>query len=281
MADSRAKRWQKLVSYALVLALTESVVMLPQPAASFDLFGRIRSIFAPRRSVGVARGRRVGAAVRDPDLCPPVQLPLTALSPDTDEPVKTSVEYPAFWFYMPYAFNQPHKDVSASNKPDRSSLRQTDAYRMKFVLQDEQQNDVYQTTFTLPETTVPGVISLRFLSPKAALKVGKKYLWYFLVYCNDREEIYEPAFVEGVIQREALNDELRNKIAREDSQNRFLSYAEARLWYDTLMSLDTSRSTVDVATFQSSWEAVLQGSGINKEISQQPITGHYYVSAEP
>ncbi|MBW4695572.1 MAG: DUF928 domain-containing protein [Lyngbya sp. HA4199-MV5] len=280
MADSRSKRWQKLVSYGLVLALTESVVLVP-PAASLDLFGRIRSIFAPRRSVGVARGRRVGAAVRDPDLCPPVQRPLTALIPDTDEPVKTSAEYPAFWFYMPYTFNQTRVDASASSQPDRALSSKAEAYQVKFVLQDEQHNDVYQTTFTLPETTVPGVMSLRFLSPKAALKTGKKYLWYFLVYCNDREEIYEPAFVEGVIQREALNDELKNKIEREAPQNRFLAYAEARLWYDTLLSLDTSRSAVDFTTFQGNWEAVLQGSGVNKAISQQPITGHYSVLAEP
>ncbi|PSB34359.1 DUF928 domain-containing protein [Stenomitos frigidus] len=276
MARPTLKRWHTLLSYLLVLALMESVIIAPQPAVGFDLFGRIRSIFVPRRSVGVARGRRTGAAVRDPDLCRPVELPLTALVPDTDEPAKTIAEYPTFWFYVPYTLTPSTAAASQSSKV----VAPTETYTLKFVLQDEQHHDVYQTTFALPETSNPGVLSLRFLSPKAALETGKKYRWYFLVYCNDREEIYEPAFVEGLIQREALSNELKNKIEREEPQNRFLVYAEARLWSDTLAALDADRSRVG-STVQSTWAAVLERYGLNERISQQPIIGHYYVPPKP
>jgi hypothetical protein len=271
MAHPILKRWQPLVSYLLVLALAESAVLLPQPAVGFDLVGRIRSIFVPRRSVGVARGRRTGAAVRDPDLCRPVTLPLTALVPDSDEPTRTVAEYPTFWFYIPYTL-----------KPTDAALpNPAETYQLKFVLQDEQHKDVYQTTFALPDATTPGVMSLRFLSPKAALATGKKYRWYFLIYCNDREEIYEPAFVEGMIQREALSDELKGKIEREDPSKRFLTYADARLWYDMLAALAMARSTGASPVTRSDWDAVLQGSGLDEKLSQQPIVGHYYVPAEP
>jgi Domain of Unknown Function (DUF928) len=264
----RIKPWSILLSSTLMLGLTEGLI-LPSPAVAC-WFG----FFCRPQSVGKVRGPAPGYARRDSDLCLTVDLPLTALVPDTDKPVKTGTAYPVFWFYLPTL--APIGGKGSASKPE---------IKLKFVLQDEQGQDVYQTRFALPQNPAAGVIGLRFLSPQAALPVGKSYRWYFLMYCNDPDEVNEPTFVEGLIQREALSADRQTQIEQADLQKRALDYAAANLWYDTLITLDTLRSQPTDPSPQSApqvtWISALQAVGLPAAIAQQPILGRYYVPDNP
>ncbi|NEP00171.1 MAG: DUF928 domain-containing protein [Symploca sp. SIO2E9] len=248
---------------AILFILLINFIIAPSQAwARPSVVTRIRALFSGPQEIGKARRVRQGASVRDPDLCPTTEQPLTALVPDTKEPVKTSQEYPVFWFYLPYPI------ISGDSSQ----------FALKFVLQDSDHNDIYQSKFTLSETISSGIIGLRLSSQAAALEVGKTYRWYFLIYCDDPQEIYEPAFVEGLIQREALNPNLKNKIEEAPPQERFLLYAEELLWYDTLTALVEAREDdPENSTLIDDWSSLLQGVDFDQQITQQPIVGRYYI----
>ncbi len=267
MNKRKIKQWPIILCGALILGLTDRLIA-PPPALACWL-----GFFCQPQSVGKARGSTPGKARRDSDVCRPVELPLTALVPETGAAVKTSMEYPVFWFYLP-AFTP----IAAAPTPKPT-------LKLKFVLQDEQHRDVYATRFQLPETTPPGVIGLRFLVPEAALAIGKTYRWYFLVYCNDADEVNEPTFVEGLIQREVLSADRQSQIDRETPQKKVLAYAAAGLWYDTLAALEPTRSQPDASPAQSAdqvtWGNLLQSVGLPEKIAQQQPLRHYYIAPAP
>jgi Domain of Unknown Function (DUF928) len=265
MVGRKVKQWPIILSCTLVLASVPSLLTPPPAAACWFGFG------CRPKSVGKAKGSTPGSARRDSDVCRSRTLPLTALVPETDGAVKTSAAYPVFWFYLP--------TLTAAADPT-----QTPAIKLKFVLQDEQHRDVYETRFALPDAP-PGVIGLRFGSAKAALESGKTYRWYFLAYCNDPDEIYEPTFVEGLIQREALSADRQSQIDQQEPQKRVLAYAEAGLWYDTLAELAAIESPLAPSTLKSddkvTWANALQAVSVPTEIAQHTPLSHYYVRDNP
>ncbi len=109
------------------------------------------------------------------------ERPLTALAPvygPKDSGLVfglTTVSNPTFWFYIPYL-----PTVSA-----------------EFVLQDAAQQIVYQTPISLSGT--PGVVSLPLPSTAPPLEIGKRYRWYFNIYCQPQQP---PVFVYGWIKRD-------------------------------------------------------------------------------
>ena len=255
---------RRILACTLALGIISTVFVSSQVEAQ-NWWSRIVAPFRRNREIGAASGRGGrGAAVRDPDLCPRVQTPLIALVPNRDEPIKTSEAHPIFWFYIPYKL---------SEKLEKNTL--------KFVLQDEQNTDVYEAAFTMREaTTQRGIIGLRLPDQKAALLVGRTYHWYFLIYCDDPERIYEPAFVEGVIQREELEVNLSDEFDQSDPQSWLIARAEAGLWYDILAALAEFRQTnPDNSDLAIAWEEVLQGIDLD-DIDDAPIIGRYYVPPE-
>lgn len=265
---SRSSITSRVWIYRVVLILIVLSVASPlvyewmQERYRSPLGRKIAGPFRRDRGGNPARGR---VAVLEPDLCPRVQPSLTALVPNRDEPVKTSEAHPAFWFYIPYLLTEIPEE-----------------FTLEFVLQDEQYNDVYQTAFTLPEATSSvGIISLRLSAQDAALEVGNTYRWYFLIYCDDSERIYKPAFVEGLIQREALTEALsRNELDRNAPQEWFEAYAEALLWYEVLATLvDVSQANPDNPVFTDSWRQILETVEL-EEINDAPIIGRYFVGSE-
>ncbi len=256
-------RWWRV---AIAIALLNTILLPSVAIAQTSLVDRIRALFTNNRNAGVAINRSRGAATRNPDKCRPIDPsapPLTALSPDSQTPILTGSDHPAFWFYVPYALT-----------PDPAQ------FTLRFVLQNEQHQTLYETRFAVAEPLPQGgVISLRFPSPKAALDVGKSYRWYFLIYCDDTEEIYAPAFVDGTIQREKPNLELTRQLAQVPLQDRFLLYAQSQLWYDTLAALDAQSNTANELALATNWAAVLQGVGFtNADIHQRSrIVGRFYV----
>jgi len=256
-------RWWRA---AIAIALLNSILLPSVAIAQISLTDRIRALFTPLQRVGVARTLRYAAASRNPDKCRPIDPtapPLTALLPDDQTPALTSSEHPAFWFYVPYSLT-----------PDPAQ------FTLRFVLQNEQHQTLYETRFAVADPLPQGgVISLRLPSPKAALEVGKSYRWYLLIYCDDTDEIYAPAFVNGTIRREPLTPDLERQIAQAPLQDRFLLYAQAQLWYDTLAALDARSVTAAESTLPSDWSAVLQGVGFTDTamLQHSNVVGRFYV----
>ena len=258
--------WRVAIAIALIETLLKAILIPSSAIAQISLIDRIRGLFTEQQEVGVASDRRRGAATRNPDKCRPIDPtapPLTALLPDDQTLALTSSEHPAFWFYVPYALT-----------PDPAQ------FTLRFVLQNEQHQTLYETRFAIADPLPQGgVISLRLPSPKAALEVGNSYRWYFLIYCDDTDEIYAPAFVNGTIRREPLTPALALQIAQAPLQDRFLLYAQAQLWYDTLAALDARSVTAAESTLTSDWSAVLQGVGFTDTamLRHSNVVGRFYV----
>jgi hypothetical protein len=149
-------------------------------------------------------------------------------------------EHPTFWFYVPY-------------KPPATG---------KFVLQDQQENMVYQTDVILPET--PGVVSLSLPSTAPPLEQDKLYHWYFKIYCQPQEP---PHFVDGWITRDSLNPTLTSQLEQATPQQLVALYAANGIWHEALTTAAELRRTDPKAP---EWAALLQAVGLDA-IATEPI----------
>ncbi|MBW4492461.1 MAG: DUF928 domain-containing protein [Oscillatoria princeps RMCB-10] len=168
---------------------------------------------------------------------------LTALVPVSDSGLVwglTTAELPTFWFYVPYAAALPGE----------------------FVLQDEADRTVYQTSLTLSGT--PGVVSVSLPATATPLEIGKRYHWYFIVNC-DSEPI---AFVHGWIQRSELNPALTVELEKSTPAQRVALYAGSGFWYDALTAAADIRRTGSQDT--SYWAALLRDIRLD-DIAAQPV----------
>jgi hypothetical protein len=269
MIGSYFSAWQIKFSLILFLALFNSIAYSPRSeAASHPLTNNIsenvRVSFNPPPVAdnGAPGGRQKGAGSHS--LCKLSDrqtevAPLIALMPEI--PVgdgmkgktyvwgKTTVAHPTFWFYVAYPPNT----------------------YVEFVLQDEEENEFYQTSFTLNETS--GAIGVTLPQEKAALQVGKSYHWYFNIIC-DRESSTDD-FVEGWIERVQLNPIVNNQLKLAQPLERVAIYAENGLWYDTLTNLDRLRQTEPKnQAIAQMWSDLLRQVGL-EEIAFEPVVGRY------
>jgi hypothetical protein len=171
-------------------------------------------------------------------------------TPTTSESVYglTVAERPTFWFYVPYPLT--------SSRP------------VEFVLQDENGNDVYQTQFT-ESGTVPGVVGLQLPPTVDPLEVGKRYRWFFLIYCNPEQ----PTFVEGWVERVELNPTLKNQLDQATTpQQKAALYAEAGVWFEALTTLaELRRQKPNDQALNAQWLKLLQSVGL-EAIATEPVT---------
>lgn len=260
------RRWtfSKFLPRLVLISVLSVVCLHPTPVAAQSWWEKFTALFGKNEQIGDARGRSRGAAVRDPDLCPYTQTPLTALVPNRNEVILTSKDKPSFWFYVPYQL---------TSEPSE--------FILKFVLQDDKFNDIYSATFVMPDDTEPGILSLQPTAEKAALEVDKTYRWYFLVYCDDEQQIYEPAFVEGWIRR---GNRLQAQVDNDnqlDLQTQFRTYAESKFWYeafDTLaLHLWTNPNDIDS---MEGWEQTLQTIEL-ESLVEKTIRGRYVIPDSP
>jgi hypothetical protein len=176
---------------------------------------------------------------------------LTALVPVTSKSVwgLTVTEYPTFWFYVPDAL--------------------TPEIPIEFVLQDEEDNYVYKTTFTVPGTQ-PGIVSLSLSSMKAPLEIGKKYYWTFSIDC-DPQEPSNSIFVKGTVQRVAMNPALMSQVKAATQRDRIALYAANGIWHEALTTLaELRRTEPGDATLAATWENLLQYVDL-QDIAKEPI----------
>lgn len=200
--------------------------------------------------------------------CPRVEKPLTALVPKlkkatgdtqssriakTISPSNlglTTDERPTLWFYVPYSL--------------------TPSRRIEFVLQDENGNDVYETSLTKSDIS-PGVVGLQLPSTAPALKVNQVYRWYFLVYCDPKQP-EALVFVEGLVKRVPLSSSLESQVAQATPEQKSTLYAEAGMWHEAVTSLaKLRRNNPENAALKDEWVNLLKSMNLDA-IAQEPIT---------
>lgn len=230
------------------------ILGIAQPRNSSDS-RQIR--FQQQESDGSSRGRpgrRGGTGSRGD--CPPVEVSLTALMPDNNS--GSSVEaHPTLWFYVPYQSDEVREG--------------------EFSLQDEQNNDVYRTTFTLSGT--PGIVGFN-LASAAPLEINKKYQWYVKLYCSGQKSS-APVFVRGWVERVALKPELERQLQTVATpRERIALYAQNGIWYSALSELAKLRlAEPQNATLNNDWANLLRDVGL-ENLTQKPISGEVNVQQQ-
>lgn len=243
------------ITLAYIGLFTYPILGLAQPTPpNRSGSDRIQIRFQQQESDGSDRGRpgrRGGTGSRGD--CPPVEVPLTALMPATN--LGSSVEaHPTLWFYVPYKSDQVGEG--------------------EFSLQDEQNNDVYRTNFTLPET--PGIVGFS-LASAAPLEVNKKYQWYVKLYCSGQKSS-APVFIRGWVERVALKPELERQLQTASTpRDRIALYAQNGIWYTALSELaKLRRGEPQNATLNNDWANLLREVGL-ENLVQKPISGEVNV----
>lgn len=146
---------------------------------------------------------------------------------------KTAAAYPTFWFYV----------------PQRSSLTVT------FVLQDQDGKSLYQSDVAVPKAG--GILSLTLPATVTPLEVGKRYHWFFKLYCRS---ISPPeSFVDGWIQREALTSDLTQKLKTATLSQQVRLYAANGFWFDALTTAAALRQS---NASDSAWAELLKAIGL-------------------
>lgn len=191
------------------------------------------------------------------------QLPLTALIPSSkgarsssptdnnhsnDEEQAWSVttqSHPSLLFYVPYTLT-----------PDIA---------LEFVLLDEHSQLLSKHAFTA--TLSPGVIRLAWPDSLEPLELGESYHWYFLVYCDAED----PEFVEGWIDRRALDPGLRLDIQQSSPREQIFLYTAHGIWQDAIAQLAALRQThPSNLELVEDWETLLGLVGLD-DIAATPL----------
>ena len=169
---------------------------------------------------------------------------LTALVPDNNSIVwgQTTSDRPTFWFYLP-------SPLTAQTP-------------IEFVVQDEDDNYIYKTHFTAPETR-SGLIDIQIPETIPSLEVGKTYSWTFTVYCDPTPRS-DSIFVQGAIQRISLDAELQNRLEEADSIDRASLYAANGIWFEALNTLaNRDRTNTDENSIKAAWDDLLEQANLD------------------
>ena len=191
-------------------------------------------------------GRRFGGSTRSS--CAVDGNNLAVLIPENNLWV-TAAAYPQFYFYVPQA---------------------NGSQAVEFVLRDEQDQQVYEKTFTM--TAKSGIVSLGLPEDESMLPLesNKNYRWYLSLICNAQNRSQD-IVVEGWIQRVEVANQLSNTLDEADLKTRAKLYLEAGIWHEALSILAQLRRDYpedDVVT--DNWEKLLQSVGLDA-IAQEPL----------
>lgn len=249
---------------ALVAPLLLNLVSLPEKGAfDLDLFevAHATPIAAQIRFTdpqlkpgsGEPGGRRRGAGGRGP--CKNYAS-LTALVPTTKTASKelvkglTTVSHPTFWFYLPH--HSPKVPV-------------------EFLLQDENENDVYRTRLQVPQTS-PGIVSVAVPNTVAPLRVNRSYRWLLAVAC-DPGDAFSKMIVRGSIQRVEMPVAMQK--ALDDPQaplEKAILYAKHGIWFDaiTILGENLQQSDRNNTAIVAAWADLLKQGNL-EDIVSAPI----------
>lgn len=194
-------------------------------------------------------GRRVGGGTRGG--CTLGGNSLIALVPETNLALTTTA-YPTLFFYVP---------------------EMKESKMAEFVLLDENEELVYESSFELAGQ--PGIVSFSLpnsegLSP---LEVGKNYQWYFSIVCNPNDRAEDIA-VDGWLQRVNSEPDLAFRLQNATLFDQASLYISENLWADALVTLAEARwqRPNDVMVAQE-WKKLLQLIGLDT-IAREPLLNY-------
>lgn len=210
------------LGYASFLASQTLTLATPLEATTYSMATLSQKVYfnpPPPPKEPPPGGRVIGGATRGS--CPQVKQNLTALVPFTQEPPSvtnvwslTTAAHPTFWFYVPYSQNVTSPAM--------------------FVLQDENANPIYEKAIAPP--TKPGVMSVSLPADAPKLAVNQQYRW-FLSFSCDSEKQSPPIYVEGVVKRVNLSQEITKQLQTATPQQQFAIYAQNGIWHEALTTL--------------------------------------------
>jgi hypothetical protein len=218
----KSKFWQVLThSFLLGSLIYPLVVQVNLTSAQATPF-KFRLPKPPARGIA---GNRTAAASRDK--CPEVSHPLTALVPKYSSDRVwglTTMERPTFWVYLPYP-KESIVDIS-------------------FTLQDEsnpaQTQTIYQNNKLTPPSK-PGLMRIDLPKSTTALTPNKPYHWFVTLNmgCTLGQR---PIFVDGWVERQNLEPEVRDRLNQASLKGKVNLYADNGFWYDALTTLAALRA---------------------------------------
>jgi len=248
-------------SLSLLLSLTGAIGLPSQAQAQVQPVqisenSRIRweRYYTPPPGAG-APDRRTGAGTRgncirvsDEDL-PKLPVLLVASSSKVD-PELTVAARPTFFWYMPDAITS----------------------RVEFTLSDENGEDILTQTLAVKDK--PGVtsFSLADSTEKIDLKLNQLYQWSVTIRCHAQDRSGDLTAKGSWIKRVPKSRTLQQNLAQTRNRNQVVSYAQERIWYETLSTLAAlRRSRPQDSLLAADWKGLLQAVGMDRAVTQAPL----------
>ena len=238
-------------SLQLAIAISFSMVGIPQALLAQEIPQQWEAQeYKVPSSIGVP-GRRQQGGTRSGGKCLTPEKRLTALMPLNSYGV-TVAAYPTFLFYMP------------------KTADETPPQQAEFILQDENENNVYKATFQTSGKSGVISISLPVETGLQPLQVGKDYHWFFKVICTPQSPDADLS-VDGRIKRVEPTPKLSSQLQQATPNNKAKLYAQAEIWYDALTTLAEVRR-VNPKDFAAAadWEKLLNSVDLG-EIAQESL----------
>ena len=212
---------------------------------------------------GIPTGRRRGGTSRGQ--CSLSQKSLTAIVPGKETVgtgstsdnssksflAKTVATHPNFWVYIPEL---------------------TDASQQgEFILQDENDRDIYRTLFDLPSKS--GITNIKLPPRSPNLVDGQKYHWYVKVFCDEnRKSAY--IFVDAWIKKVAASPELQQQLNSTNVSNlsKYKVLSENKIWHDAIDSLaEVVQEGSHSSREQKRWNQLLSNLGLADLINRSML----------
>jgi hypothetical protein len=133
----------------------------------------------------------------------------------------------------------------------------------KFMLVDEDEKDIYQKNFSLPEQA--GILKIS-LPKSVKLAANKTYMWQLRVICDGKARDKDQ-FVEGMIKPQALSSDKKTAIQQQKQPlEQVKLYVQNGIWAETVEIL-TSNNHPDT---KKGWKQLLESVAL-REIADYPI----------
>ncbi|MCT7985239.1 DUF928 domain-containing protein [Laspinema sp. A4] len=143
---------------------------------------------------------------------------------------------PFLMVLMPNLKSEPQNfGTTVSETPEfMVYIPQTVARQAEFVLKDEEDNDIYRTTFAI--SGEEAIARLTLPSDEIKLESGINYSWYFSLICNP-QDFSKNTETHGWTQRVQLNPNLMTTLEAADPLTRSQLYAENGIWHEAIAIL--------------------------------------------
>ncbi|VEP14214.1 conserved exported hypothetical protein [Hyella patelloides LEGE 07179] len=138
----------------------------------------------------------------------------------------------------------------------------TSAESVFFTIQDENEEEVYQTI--LPIGTKSGIVSLDVPKEAPALETGKNYKWSLVLMCDNKLRPDSPV-IQGHIKRVQPELQLATQLESATPLEMAALYGKAGIWYETVATLAQLRQAQPQnQELLNTWNSILNSVGLEQ-----------------